>query len=72
MGLVEAACDGDGDGDEANANFEWLYQRTLSLMRDPRFRPMVKALATALLSEQTISGRRAREILDGCLPELPR
>jgi hypothetical protein len=62
--LVERVSGGD---DEAAAYFDWLYQRTHNLMRDPRFQPCVEAVAAALLQKRRLSGRSVRATIDGAI-----
>lgn len=53
-----------GSDEEAGAYVDWLDARTRSLVRHPRFRPLVDALVEVLLERETLSGREVRVVLD--------
>jgi hypothetical protein len=62
--IVDLASYMVGDEDELNAYIEWLRCRTARHLRTwPAFWPCVQALAEALLQHQTLSGRRARQVI---------
>jgi len=53
---IELACAVSGGDEEGAAYIEWLRQRTLNLMRDPRFWPCVEAVAGRVLEMERLSG----------------
>jgi ATP-dependent Zn protease len=59
VGLARSFC---GSTREADAYLGWLAVRTELLITHPLHWPTVKALATALLTEKMLSGKRVREI----------
>jgi hypothetical protein len=60
--LEWAKCATDGN-EETFAYLWWLQQRTLNIMRHPRYMRAVKTLALELMNNQTLSGRQVREVL---------
>jgi Peptidase family M41 len=52
-----------GSSEEANAYFRWLQVRAHKLVSAPFRRPLLDALAVALLERQTIDGKEAATIM---------